>query len=354
MIPVDDGLDGIVEAWRQESAPARVSRLVKLDVGAMVDTPPPEVPWIVDGVAVRGCLTLVAGREGVGKSLLTMALAVGVLRGEDVGPFATKRGRVLVIDGENGATEIHRRLRALSVTLDVADRLAMYETEAADLLNDLTEIEAAIVDETPDLVVIDAFRTLWAGKENESDAAAPVINALRNLAARHECGIILLHHAGKMGGEYRGSTAIGAGCQVVLGLDRAADDEEPDRLALTCFKMRPAQRWPKRWIRLAIEMDLVCLEETAPPGGEEEAYLPTRPARDRLSPSIIAALDPELPRRLAAVCAAVGRPDKDGTVRRILAELVRRGQARRGPDGWTLVRGEHDWRSMLSPEDGGR
>lgn len=355
-----DGLRRQVEADTLDAARVRVLadrldgpgghrkvRLRRLDVGVMVTTVPPPVPWIVEDVLVRGCLTLLAGREGAGKSLLSLALGAGVLRGDESSPFPARPGRVLLIDAENGDGELHRRVRALGLDTEAGARLSAYITEAPDLLNALAEVENAIARERPDVVILDSLRSLWAGKENASEEVGPVLDALRNLARRADVAILLLHHAGKLSGEYRGSTAIGAGAQIVVNLGREPDDPARDRFYLTCAKMRPARPWPRRWIRLAVECDaLVCLEEAEPPDGTTPP--PQAPARTEIAPQVAAVLDRATePMTTAALCREVGRAPKDGTVRRVLDHLAAAGFCSREADGWRRVP------SAASPRGGG-
>ena len=92
------------------------ARLHRLDVGRMVREEPPAVPWVVEGLVARGMLTILAGREGEGKSLLATALAAGVTLGEDEAGMVCHRGRALIIDAENGFYEIHRRVHALGLS----------------------------------------------------------------------------------------------------------------------------------------------------------------------------------------------------------------------------------------------
>ncbi len=312
------------------------TRLRPLDVARMLREPAPMVPWIVEGVLARGCLTLLPGREGLGKSLYVMALAVGIVTGEPVGPFEVTPGRVMVVDAENGESEIHRRLRALGLAAGAEARLSIYTTEAGDLLNDQAEMESALFEERPDLLVIDSLRSTWRGKENASDEVGPAIDHLRNLARRHDCAVALIHHAGKVGTEYRGSTAIGAGAQIVVHLGRDAGDPEPDRFVLTCHKMRPAQRWTPKWIRLAVEMDaLVCLEEAEPFHSEDQPPAPKAPAREQVAPLVRRVLDTASePLTVAEIARRVSRDPKDRTVRRVLDALSEKGLARIVEGGW--------------------
>ena len=77
--------------------------LRRCDLPLMLRTHPAPIEWVADGVAARGTLTLLAGREKEGKSLLSVGLAAcaaaggGVVAGIDV-----RAARVLVVDAENG------------------------------------------------------------------------------------------------------------------------------------------------------------------------------------------------------------------------------------------------------------
>src|SRR4051812_39485101 len=90
-------------------------KLRALDIRQMVNEPPPPIPWIVEPLVMAGGLTLLNGREGVGKSLIALALGAGVGSGEDRAGLRCRPGPVLVIDAENGPSEIHRRVHALQL-----------------------------------------------------------------------------------------------------------------------------------------------------------------------------------------------------------------------------------------------
>lgn len=311
------------------------ARLRRVDVGRMLREPPPEVPWVVEGLLARGALSLFPGREGVGKSLFVMALVVGVVTGEAAGPFSTTPGRVMVVDAENGEGELHRRLRALGLAAGAEEALSIYLTESGDVLNVPDELAAVVAHEAPDLVVIDSLRSNWRGRENDSDEIGPSLDRLRNLARNAGCAVALIHHAGKIGGEYRGSTAIGAACEIVVGIGRHADDPEPDRFVLTCQKMRPAPRWDPKWIRLAVEMGLIVELEAAEAFTSDDLPPPPKaPAREALAPQIARVLaHASGPLQRAEIARAVDRDQRDRTVGRVLEEMEARGAARRLEDG---------------------
>ena len=317
------------------------ARLHRLDVGRMVREEPPAVPWVVEGLVARGMLTILAGREGEGKSLLATALAAGVTLGEDEAGMVCHRGRALIIDAENGFYEIHRRVHALGLS---PEGLEVYETEGFDLRSDLAELEAVLERHRPDFLVLDSFRSLWGGKENDSGEAAAVLDPVRNLVRRFDAGTLLLHHSGKATGEYRGNSAIGASAELVFKLAKAAEDPERRvRRYLETGKCRPAPEPETRWLRLEVERGQVYVDRAEPFEGheeDEEEGRPVAPVREELRPQVLAALGAESQSR-ADLARRVGREPKDRSVGRVLMELERDGDAERTEDGWRgVARGE--------------
>src|SRR5207302_1172861 len=94
-----------------------------LDVEAMRRRRPAPVAWLVEGLAARGALSLLAGQPKAGKSLFALALAGGVAAGERVAGVACRPGRALIVDAENSEAEIHRRLFGLELGARAARRL---------------------------------------------------------------------------------------------------------------------------------------------------------------------------------------------------------------------------------------
>src|SRR4051794_40884637 len=218
------------------------------------------------------------------ESLLAMALAAGVATDQDEAGLVCHRGRALIVDAENGRYEIHRRVR----TLDLPGKVEVFEAEGFDLRNDLDALDSLLEEHTPDLLVLDSFRSLWAGKENDSGEVAAALDPLRNLVRRFNAGALLLHHSGKgVVGDYRGSSAIGASCELGFKLAREPEDPERERRFLHCWKCRPAPEPARRWLRLAVEDGRVFVDRADPPDGEEPEIQPqTAPVREELRPLV--------------------------------------------------------------------
>lgn len=318
----------------------RGSRLRPFDVPGMLVSDPPAVPWVVDGFVARGILTLLAGREGVGKSMFAASLAVAVASGGGrVGPLTCHAGSVLIVDAENGEAEAHRRVRGLGLPDEVAGSFAWFECVAGDLLNPdgIADLDDVLGDLRPALVILDSFASLWRGRENEAEHVQPDLDVLRNLLRRHDAGGLLLHHQGKGSAEYRGSTAIGAACEVTAGLGREQGDDDPSRLYLQPWKVRPAVRGPRLWLRMTADRGAVFVDE-AEPYHDPDAAPPGRPPviRESVCDGIAAVLAAaEEPMSQGAIIAALGRPKGDRTARRALRALLDAGEVQHGPDGYS-------------------
>jgi hypothetical protein len=296
----------------------------------MLRTDPPPVPWLVESLLARGALTLVAGREGEGKSLTAMQLAVGVAAGVPVVGVGCHRGGVLVIDAENGGQEIHRRVRSLGLAHDAAEYFSIYEAHGWHLESDLRDLEAMLREQAPALVVLDSFRSLWpGGDENDSGEVAQVLDPLRNLLRAHGASGLLLHHSSKRG-SYRGSTGIGASCDLVFALESADGDTDPQRRRLACRKCRLAARPAARWLRITSHEGRVSVLPTMP---HVRDVAPRTPARDALRPRMLEEIRKRPGLRLSEWAVNAGREPKDGTVRAVRDALEQDGVVERDSTG---------------------
>jgi len=290
----------------------------------MLRTDPPPVPWLAEPVLAAGCVTLLAGREGQGKSLLALALATAIGHGAVVAGIDCQPGSVLYVDAENGEREAHRRIRGLGVK---DDSLVYVEATGFSLKAHIGELVGLIDDHTPQLVVLDSMRSLAPGlDENDSGAVEAVLRPVVKVAQNRSLAVLLLHHAGKAEGTYRGSTAIGAAVELGFSLARVPEDPEGrTRRKLTCWKSRPAPEPEPMWVQIEPRDGQILL-------GEAEPYEPAARRRDDLRDDVLGALSPA-GRSQAEIARRVDRDPKDQTVRRILRDLERDGLALRSDSG---------------------
>ncbi len=302
-------------------------KLTRCDIGTMLTTEPEPVDEVIDGIAARGTLAMLVGREKVGKSLLGLAFASRMVTGGGtLAGIACKAGRVLVVDAENGRAEIHRRVRTLGIPPSAQDRLEVYEARGFDLTADLADLDRLLQQHKPDIALFDSWRSLWTGEENDSRTASAVLDPLRELVRVHNVAGVLLHHANKLGA-YRGSTAVGASVENIVEVTKHEDDPDRQRRRLRNPSCRYGPEADDRWVR--IETDeahgLLLIDECDPyhPSGEQREGI-----KDRLLAGLTATAI-----TWAAWAKTVDLDPKDRTARRARDGLLADGLVDRTAEG---------------------
>lgn len=242
-------------------------RLRYVDVGRMLANEPVPIPWAVDPLLIPGELSMIAGREGQGKSMLSQIIGIALA---DPGALEMIEGvtvhasRVLTVDAENGQPLIHRRLHGAGLR-DHTDYLVR-EAVGLDLRQPehRGELRQIIDAEKPRVVVLDSLATLAPGvRENEAEVMAPFLLGLQTLARETGVALLLLHHASKAGG-YRGSTAIGASVQILVELIAHDGDPDGQRRELVWRKNRPIAKPPPLWLRITSDDGRLAIEAAEP------------------------------------------------------------------------------------------
>ena len=131
-----------------------------------IDTGYSEVNRVLGGGLVPGSLVLLGGEPGIGKSTLSLQLAL-----------AENRLKTLYVSGEESAEQIRMR----------ADRIGIRNEECLIYAETLLEnITAQIVEQKPDVVVIDSIQTIYS---EVLDSSAGSVSQIR------ECAATLLKYA---------------------------------------------------------------------------------------------------------------------------------------------------------------
>lgn len=94
-----------------------------------------------------------------------------------------------------------------------------------DSNNVISELDSRLTNRPADLVVVDCFSDLYMGSMNESNQVRMFLNQYSQLANRHQCLVIFLHHCGKRTEKFMpskhnllGSQAFEAKMRLVLEL----------------------------------------------------------------------------------------------------------------------------------------
>jgi KaiC/GvpD/RAD55 family RecA-like ATPase len=330
----------------------KIDVLEELDFMTLVSTPAPPISWVIDGVAARGHLAALVGREKTGKSLLALTLAAQVAKGGgDVGGVGCLGGRVVLLDAENGLNELHRRVRRTGMTVAQVGRFEPVLTRGFDLLREEHHVQLGELLErtTPDLLVIDSFRTMWSGDEVDAGQVAEALDPLRRMLQDTGIAGLLLHHGRKAAGQgadaYRGGTGIGASVEHIVVLERVANDTERARRRLSNPSTRIAAEMPDHWLAIEAGDDAVTFEEA------HEFKGGRAPVRAELAEELVnvalryaarGSEEAHTGMTLTALAEAVGRKRDDRTVREALAMLAE--------DGLMLRTEKGPWRATLEAE----
>ncbi len=174
--------DSVKNSRGGENRPQRIADIADAD-HKRIELSSPEVNRVLGGGLVRGSLVLLGGEPGIGKSTLSLQLAL-----------ATKGIKTLYVSGEESASQIKMRASRLG---EVSDDCYIYpETLLENILSHAEEMK-------PDLVVIDSIQTIYS---EQVESSAGSVSQIRECAARllkmaKESGIsvIIIGHITKDG-----------------------------------------------------------------------------------------------------------------------------------------------------------
>jgi len=200
----------------------------------------PEVEWQIDGMHPVGGSMLLAGDAGIGKTWLTLDLALAVDQGSSwLGHFGVKKGRVLIIDEENAVALLKKRLqkllRAAQMPEDGSSLGIEFLASKGINLSDPPCVEAlgAVLEEKkPDLVIVDSLVRIHRGNENDAGEMARLFGVIKPWMNSFGCSFVFCHHRrkpGPMGGDaanmFRGSSEIRAFVDTHLDLRKNRGEE---------------------------------------------------------------------------------------------------------------------------------
>lgn len=229
-------------------------------------------PWLRQGESA-----MLWASPGTGKTLLTLTLAVMAAGGGSVlGWTAPAPRKVLLVDGEMAVEDLQDRARWLIGTVEGIDREAaganlhimsrawqkpevtfpdLGEREGRNgLVSGQDEVVARARRIGAELVLLDNFSTLVeVADENDASSMNATLAFLLRLK-QLRIGCLLVHHSGKDGGTYRGSSKLATTFEVILGLkplDSVASAEGAAfQLDWTKYRREPCEAVRSREVRL--------------------------------------------------------------------------------------------------------
>lgn len=154
------GSDGSSHRGESASRPRRVADIEEADYGR-ITLSSTEVNRVLGGGLVKGSLVLLGGEPGIGKSTLSLQIAL-----------ATTGIKTLYVSGEESAAQIKMRASRLGVANE--DCYIYPETLLENILAQIETMQ-------PDLVVIDSVQTMYS---EAIESSAGSVSQIRECAAR--------------------------------------------------------------------------------------------------------------------------------------------------------------------------
>jgi hypothetical protein len=225
----------------------------------------PTHPHVIERLVPQGEVTLLAGHGGVGKSYISLTMAMAVALGRKFCNLPTQRRRVLFYSAEDDEAELRRRISKICSVWEIETRelidwlIPMDVSNIDNLLFRLGHSEAPIVtsmfhqlaayvdQRDIGLIVIDNASEVFGGSEVIRVQVRAFMRQLRNLA-RPDRAVLLLTHISKFAAssrstvadDYSGSTAWHNSARSRISVE--TKDKTVERVMLTHQK---ANKSPK-------------------------------------------------------------------------------------------------------------
>jgi hypothetical protein len=228
----DVDLSGLVRAT---DAPSLL-----FDLQRFSETPEKVIDWMWPGVIPRGMLSLLGGKQGLGKSFLICDLAARVSAGKPMPDgLINPPGKVLLLAREDDAScVLLPRLKAAGADLTRICWSVFANTQTGsplDLAAHVNLLVEATATHAFDLIVVDTFAA-FAPTGTDANAAQDVrllLDALTRLARQTGAAVMVVAHLRKTGQSdgdpmdaIAGSAQMTAGVRVAALLDKGMQDGE--------------------------------------------------------------------------------------------------------------------------------
>jgi hypothetical protein len=178
----------------------------KLEAWDSIEDEP--VEWLINGVIPQKSFVALYAPPASFKSFIALDIAECIATGRPfLGNQISKQGAVLYIAGE-GHGGIGSRIKALKTHHSTPVGAPVYflrrQVNLRSSKTDLQDLVAAIDDLKAmneinfELIIIDTLaRAFGGGNENASEDMGAFITAAGAIQGRYECGLLVVHHAGK-------------------------------------------------------------------------------------------------------------------------------------------------------------
>ena len=201
-----------------------------------------------------GCITVMDGDPGVGKSTITTHIAARLTSGKSLPPFHAgpelEPTHVVVLSAEDDVSRtIRPRMELAGKDLErviILEAIRRDEEDPVTLPCDLKHLETVVVEHQAKLVIIDPFNAYLDESVNtyKDHDVRRCLRQLHKLAERHQLSVLIVRHLNKamgMSAKHRGGGSMG-----IIGAARAAwmvgtdpNDKDTHVLAVSKSNLAP-------------------------------------------------------------------------------------------------------------------
>ncbi|MBU1002361.1 MAG: AAA family ATPase [Proteobacteria bacterium] len=221
-----------IHAFKKQGVEGGGGKLVCLSAEEILKMDCPKRGYFLDPAIPAQGLSMLYAPRGMGKTFACLSIAHAVATGGSVWGFqAPMPRRVLYVDGEMPLAAMKERLAGImsgagyNIPPEGSLRFVTPDAQSSPMPNLASEEGQAALDELveqSDLIILDNLATLARkGRENDAESWLPVQRWILDLRRRGK-SVLLVHHAGKGGGQ-RGTSAKEDILDVVLALRRPMD-----------------------------------------------------------------------------------------------------------------------------------
>lgn len=214
-------------------------------------------PEMIGGIFPRGGVSVMAGQQGTGKSLLMQKFCSDVSLGgeilDGVSGYAAKRKTVYFV-GELPVNTMNDRQRTAEWrqnpdNLILYSRITMAKNQIPLDLDDgegFRNVAEIIIDEKPDLVVFDSLMSFLSCDESDMKAMQGAFTKMVRLADDMQCAVVVVHHIRKRKALERasrlhmddiiGSSIITRNASLAIGAEKIKTDDGEEMVYVSNLK----------------------------------------------------------------------------------------------------------------------
>lgn len=280
----------------------------------LANFPPPV--YLYQDKIVAGGLHLLYGASGIGKSFITLSMAL----------FIAQTQRVLYVASE-GSGGYEDRVAAWTNYHSKGRGQLFFTSEPVPLVED-KQVNGFILNIkvhgiVPDLIIIDTLSWCLAGyDENSAGHVSKALANCRKIQNALKTAILLVHHTGKNGSSERGSSALKGNSDVVIKVE-----ESQGTLFLSADKVKDDKRFEKLGMKLVVTQArekrescvIVSADDPKIPANAAKSYL------SKVKKAVLKFLAQPENRESGAIGADLGREFKLKNPSQFLKPLEQRG-----------------------------